>query len=294
MTAAEEGVLLLCCRLGDEGAKPLTMAQFRELGLRTRASAQSADPNRDLTRGDLRQLGYCEDDASRITALLDRQNRLSAYLAAGERRSIFPITRVSPTYPLRISRQKGLSSPPVLFAMGDTGLLTRSSVAVVGSRQLLPENEAFARLLGRKAAEEGLVLVSGNASGADQTAQNACLDAGGSCVVFVADRLLDHSPHDRVLYLSEDGYDLPFSPARALHRNALIHIQGEKTFAAQCTYGKGGTWEGSIENLKHSWSPLFVFNDSSPGALALMERGATGIRHLTSISELTASQLSLF
>ena len=29
MTAAERGLVLLCCALGDRDAKPLTMAQFR-------------------------------------------------------------------------------------------------------------------------------------------------------------------------------------------------------------------------------------------------------------------------
>ena len=294
MTAAEEGVLLLCCRLGDDAAKPLTMAQFRDLGLRARACNPVGDPLADVTANNLIRLGYDEVQASRIAALLDRRDRLAAYLAAGEKRGIVPITRVSPVYPLRISRQLQFSAPPVLFAIGNPDLLTRPSVAVVGSRTLLPENESFAKSAGRQAAEEGLVLVSGNAHGADQTAQNACLDAGGSCIVFVADRLTDHRPHPRILYLSEDGYDLPFSPARALHRNGLIHMQGDKTIAAQCTYGKGGTWEGCMDNLKHSWSPLFVFDDGSPGTTALMERGASGIRQITTIAALIPPQLTLF
>ena len=294
MTAAEEGVLLLCCRLGDVDSKPLTMAQFRDLGLRVRASVPTGDFLSELTVSDLRHLGYDDAQAARIVGLLDRQVQLSAYLAQGERSGIFPITRVSPTYPRRVSRQMQLSSTPVLFAMGDLSLLEQPSVAVVGSRKLHPGNEDFAKLAGQKAAEEGLILVSGNASGADRTAQDACLAAGGKCIVFVADQLMDHKPHPRILYISEDGYDLSFSPARALHRNSLIHIQGDRTIAAQCTYGKGGTWEGCLDNLKHDWSPLFVFDDGSQGTQALINWGATGIKQLTSISELMPSQVSLF
>ena len=294
MTAAEEGVLLLCCKLGDEQAKPLTMARFRDLGLRVRAAMGGSDPLSELTSSDLQQLGFSKSDSAQIVDLLNRQALLSQYLAAGERRSIVPITRVSPAYPLRVSRHRQLSSPPALFAMGDLSLLTLPSVAVIGSRRLLPENEVFARAAGQRAAEEEFVLVSGNAIGADQTAQNACLEAGGSCIVFVADRLMDQRPHDRILYISEDGYDLPFSPARALHRNALIHMQGDRAIAAQCTYGKGGTWEGCLDNLRHNWSPLFIFDDGTAGAKALMERGATGVTQLASIAELTPSQVSLF
>ena len=294
MTAAEEGVLLLCTRLGSDAAKPLTMAQFRELGLRVRAAMPAGDPIRDLTVRDLLELGYSPEDARHIVGLLDRQTPLTAYLAAGERLGIVPVTRVSPAYPLRISKKRQFSAPPVLFARGDLSLLEQPSVAVVGSRQLRPENVDFAKQAGRIAAKEGLVLVSGNAAGADRTAQDACLNAGGSCVVFVADQLVDHAPHPRILYLSEDGFDLPFSPARALHRNGLIHMQGDKVIAVQCTYGKGGTWEGSLDNLRHGWSPLFAFEDGSRGANALIERGATAIRTLTSVRELTPAQMTLF
>lgn len=294
MTAAEEGVLLLCCKLGDPAARPMTMPQFRELGLRIRASMPGSDLTGDLTVRELLRLNYTEQEAGRIVSLLDRQSQLRTYLTAGARRGILPITRVSREYPLRISRKRQLSAPPVLFALGDLSLLKMPSVAVVGSRQLMPENKAFAKLAGRKAAEEGLVLVSGNANGADRTAQSACLDAGGSCVVFVADALTEQTPHERIVYISEDGYDLPFSPARALHRNGLIHMQGDRAIAVQCTYGKGGTWEGCLDNLKHNWSPLFVFNDGTPGTQALIERGATGIEQLTTVSGLVSAQISLF
>ena len=294
MTAAEEGVLLLCCQLGDRDSRPLTMAQFRDLGLRVRTAVPGGDPLAELTVSDLQQLGYDAAQAARIVGLLDRREQLSAYLAQGERCGSVPVTRVSPAYPRRVSRQMQLSSTPVLFAMGDLTLLAEASVAVVGSRKLLPENEAFAKLVGRKAAEERLLLISGNAPGADRTAQEACLAAGGSCIVFVADRLMDHVPHPRILYISEDGYDLPFSAARALHRNALIHIQGDRTIAVQCTHGKGGTWEGCLGNLRHSWSPLFVFDDGSQGVRALMERGAAGVRTLGRIRDLEPPQVYLF
>ena len=104
----------------------------------------------------------------------------------------------------------------------------------------------------------------------------------------------DRPAHPRILYISEDGYDLPFFPARALHRNSLIHIQGDKTIAAQCTYGKGGTWEGCLDNLKHGWSPLFVFDDGSKGSQSLIEQGATAVKELLSIQTLQAPQLSIF
>lgn len=66
------------------------------------------------------------------------------------------------------------------------------------------------------------------------------------------------------MYLAEQAYDAPFSTPRALGRNYLIHAMGEKTLVAQCRAGSGGTWDGTTENLKHGWSPVFVHDDGTP------------------------------
>ena len=294
MTAAEEGVLLLCSRLGDPDCKPLTMPQFRELGLFVRASKPAGDPLRDLTVSDLTALGYGEEQAIRVLRLLDRGPALRQYLSRGQRQDIHPMTFRSASYPSRIKQQLGHSCPPLFFYRGNPLLLEQPSIAVVGSRKLHPENEAFARQAGRLAAKAGLVLISGGATGADRAAQEACLEAGGSCVIVVADRLDQHPAHPRVLYLSADGYDLPFTNYRALNRNPWIHMLGNRTLAAQCTYGTGGTWQGCLDNLKHGWSDLFVFDDGSDGTIALKERGAIGITDLPSLDALKKEQLSLF
>ncbi len=294
MTAAEEGLLLLCSRLGDPESKPLTMPQFRELGLRVRASGMSGDQLRELQLPDLTALGYEEAEGARILGLLDRQPALHRYLAKGQEQNIHPITRISPLYPPRFRTCLQDAAPAVLFYRGDPALLDQPSVSVVGSRKLHPENEAFARTAGRLTAENGLILVSGGAAGADLAAQEACLEAGGSCVIFPADRLDRCIPHPNILYVSTDGYDIPFSAPRALFRNRLIHIKGGKVFAAQCTHGSGGTWQGCLENLKHGWSDLFVFDDGTPAMTALIEQGATGITELLTLKDCTPTQISLF
>ncbi len=93
------------------------------------------------------------------------------------------------------------------------------------------------------------------------------------------------------MYLAEQAYDAPFSTPRALGRNYLIHAMGEKTLVAQCRAGSGGTWDGTTENLKHGWSPVFVHDDGTPGAGALIERGAAAVRALGRLDELQPEQL---
>ena len=294
MNVLEEGVLLLCCRLGDETARPLTMAQYRELGQRVSAAALTEDSLRDLTTKDLLQLGYDQIRAETIVALMNRQTQLERYLRQGAEKNIYPVTRLSCSYPSRFIRKQAQSRPTTLFTMGHTALWEQPAIAVIGSRQLQEENEAVAKAAGRLAAEEGFVLVSGGARGADIAAQRACLDAGGSCVIFAADSLEKQTPHERILYVSADGYDIPFSAGRALSRNRLIHTLGDKTIAVQCSNGKGGTWQGCVDNLKHGWSELFIFDDGSEGAAALMQRGATGFVRLDSLQNLMRDQTSLF
>ena len=144
----------------------------------------------------------------------------------------------------------------------------------MGSRELEPRNRAFAEAVGKQAARRGLTLISGNARGADKTAQEACLRHGGSVISIVADRLDQHREREQVLYISEDGFDLPFSAQRALSRNRVIHCWGELAFVAQSRLGMGGTWDGTVQNLRSGWSTVVCFRDGSEAMDALEAQGA--------------------
>ena len=291
MTAAERGVLLLCTQLPDR-EKPLSMAQFRTLSQRAHAlGSGGADPLRELRAEDLRRLGYDGQSAEHIMRLFARVEKLDAYLTTAERLGIHPLTRISPAYPKRLAAQLGMDCPPVLFVRGDTRLLQTRMTGVVGSRALRPENRAFAEAAGRLIAEERFTLVSGGASGADSAAQQACLAAGGSAVIFPATRLCDCKPRDNVCYVSEDGFDLPFSTPRALRRNRLIHAMGEKILVAQTSLKTGGTWAGTFDNLRHGYSPVFIFDDASSGTKALVSLGAEPVTQLDTIAALQSAQL---
>ena len=169
-------------------------------------------------------------------------------------------------------------------------------ISLVGSRDLKRINESFAREVGRQAAIQGYMLVSGNAVGADQAAQQACLAAGGSVISVVAGELEGCREKDRMLYLSEDGFDQPFSAQRALSRNRVIHSLGCKTLAAQSGLEKGGTWDGCVRNLRFGWSPVFCFNDGSDAAKRLEQMGATLIEmhELQNLAVLKSAERNLF
>ena len=138
--------------------------------------------------------------------------------------------------------------------------------------------------------------MSGNARGADREAQQACLEAGGSVISVVADGLTDKLAHSRILYLSQEDFDAPFSGPRALSRNRIIHTMGYMTLVAQCSLGTGGTWSGTTRNLQQGWSMVAAFGDGSDGAKELENRGAylVDTRDLSRLTDLRDQQLTFF
>ena len=274
-------------------AGALSLAQARELSRRARAAGiGEEDPFRDVTVKDVRRLGYSEYEAGHIVSLLSRERQLDGYLLAAEKADVAVITRLDAQFPQRLREQLGARCPAALFCRGDLRLLQRPCISVVGSRHLASPGAQFAAQAGRLAAKEGFTLCSGDAMGADRTAQEACLRGGGSVLIFPATELVYCPARENVLYAAEGGFELGFSAQRALGRNRFIHAMGEKTLVAQTSFGKGGTWNGSLDNLQHEYSPLFVFDDGSEGARALCSRGATPVQSLTSLQALTPAQLS--
>lgn len=286
MTAAELGILLLCTELSD-GMRPLSTARLRQLRACVHSAARPAGEDRAVTREDLTAIGCRGDAAEEILALLSREEALKGYLSQAAERGIVPLALTSRGYPNGLRQKLGDTAPPVLFARGELSLLGRPAVSLVGSRELSRDGLRFARRVGELAAKEGFVLISGNARGADQAAQAACLSAGGSVISVLADELFAHDPAGaRLLFLSERGWHLPFSAARARSRNRLIHALGEKVLVAQ-TGLRGGTYSGTEENLKKQYTPVFVHDDGSPGARRLAQLGASEVP----ISELTSLRM---
>jgi len=170
LNSREQGFLLLTGRLGDPDRRPLTVAQLRTLAKRVEALAFSGE-ERALQQRDLVALGYDREMAARIVGLLSEESVLEHYMRRGRKLGCTPITRVSERYPLILRRKLGLDSPGCLWTKGNLDLLNLPAISLVGSRKLNPQNQEFAAEVGRQAARAGLVLVSGNASGADRTGQ---------------------------------------------------------------------------------------------------------------------------
>lgn len=295
MRPQEAGFLLLTSKLGNPERKCLSTAQLRILAQRVQGS-EKPDVDADLKYPDIMALGYGEEMARRITGLLEEEELLAHYLRRGQRKGCVALSRLHTQYPKVLRERLGLDAPGCLWAKGDVSILDMPKVSLVGSRELMSENRRFAEEAGRQAAYQGYALVSGNARGADRAAQDACLAAGGWVISVVADQLDKQPIKARVLYLSEDGFSEEFSAARALSRNRVIHALGCKTLVAQCDYQRGGTWDGTVKNLKSGWSPVFCYRDGTRASEALAQMGAEllEVDDLKGLDALQMPEMSLF
>lgn len=295
MTAAQRGFLLLSSHLGDPQRRCLTGPQLRELARRVQSADLQPD-FREMELADLIQLGYGAQQGAQILTLLRQEAALNAYLRRAEKLGLGVLSRGTEAYPQRLRRSLGLDAPGCLWYKGDLSLLDGPRISLVGSRDLNPENEAFARQAGLQAAAQGFTLVSGNARGADQTAQEACLEAGGRVISIVADDLPSHRSRENVLYLCEDSFDFPFSGPRALSRNRVIHALSPAVLVAQSSLETGGTWDGTTRNLRKGWSRVFCFDDGHLSTDQLCQLGAAPIQtaHLADLPLLCQPEWNLF
>lgn len=72
-----------------------------------------------------------------------------------------------------------------LWCVGDTTLLKKRSVAIVGTREVTDDGRARSRRLARELAAADVVVVSGLAKGVDTEALNAAIEGGGRVVAVI-------------------------------------------------------------------------------------------------------------
>jgi len=290
MTEDGQAVLLLCSTLAlpqsDSAPKPLSRTEWNDLARAIRDSrlerpgallgATSADVSRELA--------ISETFSQRIRLLLDRGAQLAIERERLASRGIWALTRADERYPARLKERLKALAPPVLFGAGTLETLNRTSLAVVGSRDVDEAGAAFAATLGRLCAESQLSVVSGAARGVDRMAVEGALGHGGRAVAVLADSLeeflkrrdvRDPVLDERLTVLTPSHPASRFTAAAAMGRNKLIYGLGSWAVVVSSALDAGGTWAGATENLSAGWTPLFVRDgDEAPeGNRALIEKG---------------------
>lgn len=289
MSEQSQAVLLLTAWLGKPSkgeAKPLTPGEWGRFALWLKEQGRS--PESLLNTRDVPALlhGWNDRtiDATRVQQLLERGAVMGIALEKWERAGLWVITRSDPDYPSRLKRLLKTTAPAVLFGSGNRKLLDRGGIAVVGSRDITPEQLAFTRQLGENIAADGKSVVSGGARGADETAMLGALASDGTVIGILADGLLRASNsakyrpslmNGNLVLISPFNPEAGFEPGNAMARNKYIYCLADAAVVINATKDKGGTWSGAIENLKHGWVPLWIKSntDRSSGNAALVDKG---------------------
>lgn len=274
-------------------ARPLTVGEWGRLAEFLRATGIA--PRALLEKDALDLLsGYVDKNITigRIEALLRRGTAMAVALEKWSRANIWVISRADAAYPDRLKKRLGQMSPPILYGCGNSQLLDKGGVGIVGSRNVSAEDLAYTEELARKTAISGFSVVSGGAKGVDQKAMLSALEIEGNVVGVLADSLLrattspkyrQHLVNNNLLLVSPFSPEAPFSAGNAMQRNKYIYCLSDASVVVHSGHpekGKngrgGGTWTGAMENLKKAWVPVWVkpSKDTKSGNAAIFEAGA--------------------
>ena len=279
LTPQAESVVLLTATLGKrsaDGPKPLSIGEWADfaqmLQSRQMQPADLLEGNGEQVIGDWQHRSITMD---RVRRLLDRGTALALCLERWERSGLWLLVRSDADYPRQLKRRLEWKSPPLLFGCGNRDLLAKSGLAVVGSRHPASDDLEVAASLGRTAAANSHLVVSGGAQGVDEAAMLASLNAEGMAVGVLAAGLQraatsrkwrgDLARGDLAL-ISPFAPDAPFHAGNAMGRNRYIYCLASAAVVVASKQDAGGTWNGAVENLKHGWVPLWVHHNTAPGS----------------------------
>lgn len=289
LTSNTQAILLLTAplitRRGDSSRGMLSLAEYNRLALILR---QRQKQPADLLAPEAHELiEVCAElfGRARLDALLGRGFLLSQAVEQWNARAIWVISRADALYPKRLKTSLKEDAPPLLYGCGNTALLEKGGLAVVGSRQVSDELIHYAENVGRMSAEAQRSVLSGGAQGIDRAAMQGALVAGGDVAGVLADNLekaalareyREPLMAGRLVLISPYDPAAGFNVGHAMQRNKLIYALADAALVVTSDFEKGGTWAGAIEQLDRlRLVPVFVYNspNSGKGNAALLNRG---------------------
>lgn len=289
ITENAKAILLLCGWFGsgdDTGAQPLNIKEYDGVAawLVTK-KWWPADLLNEENQGALNDV-FAPVEPARMKALLARGASMAIAIEKWVNKGLWILCRSDEAYPQRLRQHLKRCAPPILYGAGDRTLLSKGGLAVVGSRHIAAEAEAFARAVGRSAAQSGMQLISGAARGVDETAMHGAFEEGGSVIGVMADGLLRAAVSGKyregirsgqLVLISTYNPEAGFNVGNAMGRNKYIYALADFAVVVSSDYQEGGTWAGADEELRReSGRPVFVRTgaDVPRGNTELLRKGA--------------------
>ena len=187
-------------------------------------------------------------------------------------------------------------APPFLWAIGNTALLSRPMVAIVGARNASSLGTRMARGLARDLGAAGFVVVSGLARGVDASAHGATLGtgtiavmAGGVDVIYPAENTeLALSIEDHGLRISEQPMGLQPMARHFPSRNRIISGLARATIVVEAAAKSGSliTARDALDQGREVFAvPGSPMDARASGCNMLIRDGARLVRGVDDILE---------
>ena len=193
----------------------------------------------------------------------------------------------SPDYPASLAEIP--DPPPMLWALGDTSLLQKPMISLVGARNASSLGTRMARSLARDLGKHGFVTVSGLARGIDAAAHNATLESGtiavqggGIDVIYPQENAKLHDDiAAKGLRLSEQPLGLNPQARHFPRRNRIISGLGQAVVVVEAATKSGSliTAKNALDQGREVLAvPGHPFDGRSTGTNLLIRDGALLIR----------------
>jgi len=138
---------------------------------------------------------------------------------------------------------------------GDTALLARPRVAIIGSRRSTPEGRNAAASIAGELARAGVVVLSGLAAGIDRVAHEAAMAAGGRTIAVIGTSLDRAYPKDHAALQARIAEEhLVVSPFAAGTPMSAWHFPKRNRLMAQLAQATVLIEAGATSGTRHQVS----------------------------------------
>lgn len=193
-------------------------------------------------------------------------------------------------YPKDLKHFLGNNTPPVLTYKGNLELLKKAKIGISGSRKVSEKGIRITQDCVEQLVKNEYCIVSGYASGVDETAHQTALINGGTTIIVLPEGMShfsikrDYQPMwdwNRVLVISQYFPEDKWMVSRAMLRNQTIIGLSDAMIVVEAGE-TGGSFDAGMQSIQKG-KTLFVpqyaqVPTSATGNNLLIQRGASPIK----------------
>ncbi|WP_448567579.1 DNA-processing protein DprA [Thalassotalea ganghwensis] len=224
-------------------------------------------------------------------------NKIESIIRSMEQANASIVTFDDASYPRQL---KQIYDPPlVLFVKGDIKNLSRTQIAIVGSRNATIQGKEVAKKFACELSQQEIVITSGLASGIDSAAHQGAVDVNSATIAVVATGIdIVYPARHRALQtrILEAGGTIvseffPGSAPRKSHfprRNRLISGLSLGVVVVEAALKSGSliTARTALEQNREVFAvPGSIYNENVRGCHWLIKQGAKLIENIADIKE---------